>query len=244
MLLPLSEYHSQHNGGATTNSSSHLQTHYSGKGIVLNTTNSVIPSSHTPLNIVVVALDGGQVECYLNGRYRITSGLQYFCPPQKKPPTRAKIACSNDLSHILVAALPEDFKDESAASDDKVADNVVIPSRYSLFSIPAFAEQRFQLQTLATLYSSIMGHFYALPTLLTEIIESWKSSLKPLDMKIDGLAKSLRNYGLLPPPSTDDNATSITRKQLVRYILSGHTAGSADLSNAMDQFFTGVQMNE
>lgn len=238
MLLPPSEYFAQHNGGASNTTSSLLE--HSQYGTTTTTSsNSVVPSAQTPLNIIVAALDDGQVECFLNGRYRITSGLQYYCPPEKRAPTRAKIACSNDLSHIIVAALPEDL-----SNDNRASAGLAIPSCFTLFSVPAFAESRFELQTLSTLYSSIMGHFYALPTLLTEVFESWKTSLKPLDMKIDGLSRLLRNYGLLPPPSPSVNAPAIIRQQLVRYILSGHTAGSADLSNAMDQFFTGVQMND
>jgi len=243
-LLPPSEYYSQHNGGNGGNSSSHVQSHHHSAGHVPSA-NSVVPSSQTPLNVIVVTMEGGQVECYLNGRYRVASGLTFHRPDQQATVRKTQISCSNDLTCILVAAIPDDGTDESTKEDAKVSTHC--SSCYTMLSIPSLAEQRFSWQTLSTLYSSIMGHFHSLPPLLTEVVEAWKTSLKPLDMKIDGLARLLRNYGLLPAPSpAGDSATMapVIRKQLVRYILSGHTAGSADLSNAMDQFFTGVQMND
>ena len=245
LLLPASEYYPQYSGGdAHTSNGSHLQVQHSEgvKSLMMggSPAKSVFPTSQTPLSILAVAFDTGNMELFLNGRYRISSGLRFHKSSNDLVP-RVQMACSNDLSHILVLAQP-------ANRDIATKSNITRKEQaacYSLYSIPVFAEQRYTLQTLSALYSSMMGHLHALPSLLTDVIESWKSSLKPLDMKLESLARLLRNYGLLTEDDGDvSTTTSHIRKHLVRYILSGHTAGSADLSNAMDQFFTGVQMNE
>lgn len=244
MLLPASEYYPQYSAGGGSGynvGGSHLQIQNHSTSVNMMTgAGAAGSSSQTPLSILLIALSNGSLECYLNGRYRIASGLQ-FCttaPASNPPLSRVQMACSNDLCHILVVAQSEIHEDTSYSA-------TAFPRYYSLFSVPTLAEQRYTLQALTALYSSIMGHLHGLPTLLTEVIESWKSSLKPLDTKLETLSKLLHNYGL--PLEADDagkTPTSYIRKHLVRYILSGHTASSADLSNAMDQFFTGVQMNE
>ncbi|KAL7562659.1 hypothetical protein ACA910_006350 [Epithemia clementina (nom. ined.)] len=243
MLLPASEYYPQYNGGGYNVSGSHLQVHHNNEGsrntmMGGSSASSVVPNSQAPLSILAVALGDGSIELYAAGRYRIASDLK-FHTLSNTPVSRVQMASSNDLSHFLVIAQCD--KSDTSSKTTTTTSTLC----YSLFSIPTFAEQRYTLQTLTALYSSIMGHLHALPSLLTDVIESWKSSLKPLDTKLDSLSRLLRNYGLLPDTAEgDEPPTSYIRKQLVRYILSGHTAGSADLSNAMDQFFTGVQMND
>jgi hypothetical protein len=70
---------------------------------------------------------------------------------------------------------------------------------------------------------------------IPEILNAWKSSLKPLDTKLQPLQRLLQNYGV------DDQSLGSVLK---RYILVGHTSDSSSVANAMDQFFTGVQMND
>jgi hypothetical protein len=78
----------------------------------------------------------------------------------------------------------------------------------------------------------------------TDIAASWKSSLKPLDTKLQGLVRLLENYGLLSSEEQEGASTMTLRRLLVQYILSGHTRTAPNLSNAVDQFFTGVHMND
>ena len=241
MLLPASDYYPEYVRGVFGSSNT---SHFHAPSTF------IAPTGKTPLSLLVVALSDGTMECYLNGRYHIASGL-HFKTPSRGPVSRVQMACSNDLCHVLVLAqrsVPT-FSDMTSNLEEKTCDTSCC---YSLFSVPTMAEQRYTMQTLTALYSSMMGHLQALPSLLTDVLESWKSSLKPLDTKLESLSRLLRNYGILSEPTNENGepvpGTSSTisqiRRHLVRYILSGHTSSSADLSNAMDQFFTGVQMNE
>ena len=124
------------------------------------------------------------------------------------------VACSSDLSHLLV------HQEKSM--------------NLSLFSIPTISKYRYHLQIISSLYCSISSHMEAIQKHAPEILASWKVSIKPLDTKMDSLLRLLRDYGV------DRDVRSV----LVQYILVGHTSVSSDLSNAIDQFFTGVQMND
>jgi len=125
-----------------------------------------------------------------------------------------EVVCSSDLSHVLV------HQEKSM--------------NLSLFSIPSLSKHRHHLQIISSIYCSISSQMEAIHKHAPEILASWKVSIKPLDTKIDVLVRLLRDYGV----KLD------VRAVLVQYILVGHTSVSSDLSNAIDQFFTGVQMND
>lgn len=110
----------------------------------------------------------------------------------------------------------------------------------TLYSIPALDAHRYTLQSLSALYSRTCQQLEVLQQGFTEIAASWKSSLKPLDMKLTALTQLLENYGLLPSSS----GKKTLRQLLVQYILSGQSRSAPNLSNAVDQFFTSVQMND
>lgn len=124
------------------------------------------------------------------------------------------VVCSSDLSHLLV------HQEKSM--------------NLSLFSIPHMYQHRYHLQTISSLYCSISSHLEALQKHAPEILASWKVSIKPLDTKLEALVRLLKDYGVQRD----------MRSVLVQYVLVGHTSVSSDLSNAIDQFFTGVQMND
>ena len=124
------------------------------------------------------------------------------------------VVCSSDLSNLLV------HQEKSM--------------NLSLFSIPSLSQHRYHLQTISSLYCSISSHLEALQKHAPEILASWKVSIKPLDTKLEALVRLLKDYGV------DRDMRSV----LVQYIVVGHTSVSSDLSNAIDQFFTGVQMND
>jgi hypothetical protein len=105
----------------------------------------------------------------------------------------------------------------------------------SLYHLPFLKEDRYPLQTIASLHSSIVSHLATLQQSIPEVLNSWKSSLKPLDTKLQPLQKLLLNYGV------NDQPLGAILKQ---YILVGHTSDSSSVANAMDQFFTSVQMND
>ena len=143
----------------------------------------------------------------MHGRYRI---LTLPMMAQRN----VDVVCSSDLSNLLV------HQEKSM--------------NLSLFSTPALAQHRYNLQTISSLYCSISSHLEALQKHAPEILASWKVSIKPLDTKLEALVRLLKDYGV------DLDMRSV----LVQYIVVGHTSVSADLSNAIDQFFTGVQMND
>lgn len=144
---------------------------------------------------------------YLHGRYRL---LTLPMIAQRN----VDVVCSSDLKNLLV------HQERSM--------------NLSLFSIPSLAKYRYHLQTISSLYCSISSHLEATKEHASEILASWKVSIKPLDTKMDALVRLLKDYGVQRD----------VRSVLVQYILVGHTSVSSEMSNAIDQFFTGVQMND
>jgi hypothetical protein len=124
------------------------------------------------------------------------------------------VVCSSDIRNLLV------HQEKSM--------------NLSLFSIPSLSKYRYHLQTISSLYCSMTSHLEALREHAPEILASWKVSIKPLDTKLDSLVRLLSDYGV------ERDARSV----LVQYILVGHTSVSSDMSNAIDQWLTGIQMNE
>jgi hypothetical protein len=131
-----------------------------------------------------------------------------------EPATPSRVVVSNDLSYFLV---------QSGIS------------QLSLYHLPFLKRDRYPLQIVASLHSSIASHLATLRETVVECVNAWKSSLKPLDLKLQPLLPLLQNYGV------DDQPLGVILKQ---YILVGHTSESSSVANAMDQFFTSVQMND
>jgi hypothetical protein len=105
----------------------------------------------------------------------------------------------------------------------------------SLYHLPFLKEDRYPVQTIASLHSSIVSHLATLQQSIPEVLNSWKASLKPLHTKWQPLQKLLQNYGV------DDQPLGAILKQ---YILVGHTSDSSSVANVIDQLFTSVQMND
>lgn len=168
---------------------------------------SALPTCKTPLSLLCVSTKGLGLHVYLHGRYRIAT-LPMIAQ------RNVDVVCSADLSHLLV------HQEKSM--------------NLSLFTIPHISKHRYNLQTISSLYCSISSHMQALQKHAPEILASWKVSIKPLDTKLEGLVRLLKDYGVQQD----------MRSVLVQYVLVGHTSVSSDLSNAIDQFFTGVQMND
>lgn len=188
--------------------------------------NSIVPVSRTPLSVLCVTTPRDGLHLYLHGRYPIVMGLPLPNEEEEEDDdhkndettlSNLTIAVSNQLDHFVL------HREGSRC--------------LTIFSFPSLAREKFTLQTLSALSCSILSHLERMRISLTEIKGSWISSLKPLDLKLDSLVQLLRKYGL------DRDGTSVNTA-LLHYILSGHTRQSPNLSNAMDQFFTGVQMND
>lgn len=172
---------------------------------ISNTTSAGLPECQTPLSILCVSTNEN-LELYLHGRYPLLSiSRQHMEPPQ--------VVASTDLCHFLVYS----------------------EARMSLYHLPFLREDRYPLQTIASLHSSIFNHLNVLKQSIPEVLNSWKSSLKPLDTKLKPLNTLLEKYGVDCQP-----IGAILRQ----YILLGHTSDSSSVANAMDQFFTSIQMND
>jgi hypothetical protein len=118
---------------------------------------------------------------------------------------------------------------------------------------------RNEFQSISAIYSNIQSHLHHMRDSLTDIAANYKAALRPLDQKLEALRTLLENYGLLSSSSLKDSTTSTAtttttnddtssvsqfRYLLAQYLQSGQTRLSPDLSNAMDQFFTSVQLND
>ncbi len=150
------------------------------------------------------------IELYLHGRYRLLT----LDRPVKEESLQPQVAISNDLSYFLMQS--------SSCS-------------LSLYHFPFLTRDRYPFQIIASLHGSISSHLATLRAASIECANSWKSSIRPLDTKLQPLLGLLQNYGV------DDQPLGVILKQ---YILIGHTSESSSVANAMDQFFTSVQMND
>ena len=176
----------------------------------INPAKGSLPTCKTPLSLLCVSMERS-IELFLHGRYHILS------LPRKvevNDSNAVDVVCSYDLTQLIVH--------EKGST------------RLSLYSLPALHRYRYHLQTVASLHSSITCHLTALQQSISEAANSWKSSMKPLNDKLEPLQRLLSNYGVDEPES----------EVLRQYILIGHTSASSNMANAMDQFFTGVQMND
>ena len=162
------------------------------------------PSCQTTLSLLCAATSDQHIHLYLHGRYAIAS---LNCPGSP-----VSMLCTSDLTHMLVQTSS---------------------SRLTLYSLPALAHHRYPLQVVSSLYCSMTSHLQAIQQYIKEVAGAWKSSLKPLDEKLDLLKRNLTNYGV----SKD------VRSVLHQYILVG-SRENQPVTSALDQFFQNVQMND
>lgn len=169
-------------------------------------TTQMRPSCQTPLSLLCAATSDRTIHLHLHGRYPIAT---LSCPSLPE-----SIVCTSDLSHVIV----QSSKGNSV----------------TVYHIPAFAQEKYSLQIVSALYCSITSHIDAIEQSSKEVAASWKSSLKPLDVKFEVLTKTLSNYGV---------SSLKLHRVLHDYLLKGSQEGSPETS-ALDQFFANVQMND
>ena len=190
-----------------------------------------MPTCPTPLNVLTVSCaNANELHLFLLGRFPLVT-------IRNVPGSNHRVLATSDLKHYIVVD----------------ADTYQL----HIYSVPTLARHRYEWQTLSTLYCKLVLHLTTARQKVPELAAAYKSSLKAVDLKIDNLRALLANYGLLNVGSMspkqpqqqhakDPDAASSKklRALLVQYILSGHTRTAPNLSNAVDQFFTGVQMND
>ncbi len=192
-------------------------------------------SPMAPLNVLCVSTQYG-LHWYLQGQYRIMSILHLANLAGAK---RINMTCSPDLSAILVTwdGLPSPLPPKN--------DTV----NATLFSVPLFAEKRFDLQILTSSYRSIFSRLRDAKKGVRSSLTVWQSALRPLDVKFQNLFRLLCKYNVVPQ-NQNDNAYNVEissdyiRLELLRFILSGRSTISGEASNAFDQFFTGATFHD
>jgi len=186
---------------------------------------SFSPLAH--LNVLCVATSR-DLHWYLQGRYRIGSiphGFDFGGHNAK-----IDLVCSLDLTSLLVIS-----KQPKLSKGSRVA---------TLYTTPLLGERRFDMQIFSALYRSIFSRLRDIREGLRSSTDSWKSALRPLDTKFQGLFKLLCNYNVAQPNDSVVDCAAAIRLELLRCILSGRSSVSGDASNALDQFFTRPQMHD
>ena len=163
------------------------------------------PSCQTPLSLLCATTEQKKIHLYLHGRYAVATLGCSEIP--------VNVVCTSDLTNLIV---------QTGAS------------RLTLYHLPALAEYRYPLQVISALYCSMTSHLVAVEQGMKEVSAAWKSSLKPLDMKLDALKRLLKNY----------DVSKDVRSVLYQYIVVG-SVDDDPVTSALDQFFsTNVQMND
>jgi hypothetical protein len=75
----------------------------------------------------------------------------------------------------------------------------------TFYSIPVLSSNRYTFQQISTLYSKISTHLHMIQSNISSVAASYRSSLKPIDLKLDALHKLLHSYGLLGHSGDNDN---------------------------------------
>eukprot|EP00977_Amphora_coffeiformis_P023551 scaffold13558_cov177-Amphora_coffeaeformis.AAC.5 len=200
----------------------------------LETSADLLPNMAQPMSVLTVLTTAGTLDCFWLGMYPMVRNLKIRGMDHNLPGPNAVVQTSLDISHWWI------YNSSSPANNNETSNSLSSLSTLTLCSLPALAKHRYTVQSLAILYHAIQTHLNKLPTRLSEMTAAYASSLKTLDLKWEALNKLLTNYGLLD----NNNHTEPVPKLLAQYILLGHAACTADLSNAMDQFFTSMPMNE
>ena len=203
-----------------------------------------MPECKTPLSVLCVSTSNGH-KLYLHGKYplltlplpSIPKGQSGHCVPPS-------VVVSNDLAYWLI-------------SSSTTSNTISQPACHclNLYHMPFLKRDRYPLQQIAAWHSSITAHLLTLEQSVSVVADNWKTSLKPLDQKLQPLLRLLQNYGVevIGNKNTPgfDSSTMMTRPEVWHfadiikiYITMGVTNHSMSIANAMDQFFTSVQMND
>ena len=184
---------------------------------------SFSPLAH--LNVLCVATSR-DLHWYLQGRYRVGSIPHGFDVGGNI--SEIDLVCSPDLTSVLV-----------------VSKQPLLGSRCAtLYTTPLLGERRFDMQIFSNLYRSIFSRLRDIREGIRSSNDSWRSALRPLDTKFQGLFKLLCNYNVAHPTESVVDCADAIRLELLRCILSGRSTISGDSSNALDQFFTRPQMHD
>ena len=182
------------------------------------------------LNVLCVATSR-ELHWYLQGRYRIGSIPHGFDIGGLN--TGVDLICSPDLTSVLAISKQPQFLSSQGTTRGT-----------TLYSTPLLGERRFDMQIYSALYRSIFSRLRDVREGMRSSMDSWRSALRPLDTKFQGLFKLLCNYNVAQPTDSVDDCAAAIRLEFLRCILSGRSSVSGDASNALDQFFTRPQFHD
>ena len=205
---------------------------------------SSLPKCKTPLSVLCVSMSDMDHWLYLHGHYKLLrlpkskSGISATATTSSAKTNLASsplVVASNDLAYWLTTT-PTDLPNLPTARNF-----------LTIYHTPFLKGDRYALQQIATLHTSISAHLQTIERSISIVADSWKTSLRTLDQKLRPLIDLLRNYGVevdSEAKETNNNMTTSLSKVIRDYITVGHVSHSSSIANAMDQFFTGVQMND
>ncbi len=189
-----------------------------------------------PLSLLMGVTAHGRLYVYLLGHYPLLQGVALGnIHHHHNKAGDTQLVASHDVTHTWIYKRQGNTTTTTTSNKN----NIII----TLHSLPrALGLHRYLFQNLAVAYTHVVRHLTQLPPRLTEVRDTYRSALTPLDGKWTALQRLLRNYHPL------DAAAPDIPQWLVRYIMWGHGATTAtdddNLANAMDQFFTSMHMNE
>lgn len=213
---------------------------------------SSLPECRTPLSVLCVSTSDMEHRLFLHGRYPLLSlprssndivGSTVASSKRASAMQSPLVVASNDLAYWL-ATTPSA---SSSAKPEALSDLSASRNFLTLYHTPFLKRDRYALQQVATLHTSITAHLQTIQRSIPIVADTWKTSLRPLDQKLKPLTTLLRNYGIeVESEKEDSNANNTTTLSTVvkEFIMMGHVTHSSSMANAMDQFFTGVQMND
>ncbi|VEU37481.1 unnamed protein product [Pseudo-nitzschia multistriata] len=240
-FLPPSAYYSSDGAGEAGAAGT------SGDAESSSLTQGSLPECRTPLSVLCISTSDMKHRLYLHGRY-----LLLTLPKSNNGILDAKaisssgagsvespmVVASNDLGYWLTTTPSIPDSTGAAASNNFL----------TLYHTPFLKRDRYALQQIATLHTSITAHLRTIQRSVPIVADSWRTSLRPLDQKLKPLIGLLSNYGVevdLEAKHSDATATRTTLAAVMKeYIMMGHVTHSSSVANAMDQFFTGVQQND
>lgn len=161
------------------------------------------PLCARPLSALFVATQVRQIHVHVHARFTLG--------PLTTLTTPLAMCASHDLSHLVVR-------------HDK--------GRLTIFHIPTLAKDRYYWQQVASLHANITAHLASIQRSKSQVLQSWKAAISPLEQKLAHIRSTLSKYGISTPLNTI----------LLRCIVIGPADES--ISSALDQAFTSVHMND
>ena len=150
----------------------------------------MLPTRQTPLSLLCVLTESSGLSLFLHGSFAIAYNLPLAVSATAN--AAENTVATNGLTHFIATKTADAAATSSSSSQFSAASATI-----TILSASTLSKHRYDLQTVATQYCKVMQHLGAVRSSLSEIAASSKSSLKAVDLKLDGLQKLLENYGLV-----------------------------------------------